>query len=197
VRALQAALQVERYPEARSAEARALLALGARAQAIRSLRRFLGTESSLPDGVALLLEAGALARPSGSGADLRAHSPVQRGDWACEAHGCRPLAGAEIALPAQGAPKAAARVIVRVHVEGAARTLRLAGNVESLDGGEHEIARGLADARKLVLPVEAGEGVWLQAIAVVPVSEDVPPPEPEPWQPADGGVDAGADSGSQ
>jgi len=191
VRALHAALQTERYPEARSAEARGLLALGARAQAVTQLRRFLGTESSLPDGVALLLEAGALARPSGAGADLRTPSGVQRGDWSCEPKGCRPLAGAEIVLPAHAAPSRGARVIVRVHVEGAARTLRIAGSIENLDGGEREIARGLAAARNLVLPVEASEGVWLQAIAVVPVAEDVPPPEPEPWEPTDGGVDSG------
>ena len=190
---LLAALAHERYPEARSAEARALLALGARPQAIAQLRRFLGTESSLVDGVALLLDAGALARASGAGADLRTPSSVQRGDWVCEPHGCRPLAGAAIALPAANAPRAAARVVLRVHTEGAGRTLRIDGTPETLDGGDRELARGVATARNLVLPVEASEGVWLQAIAVVPVSEDVPPPEPEPWTP-DGGVpDAAAE----
>jgi hypothetical protein len=31
-----------------------------------------------------------------------------------------------------------------------------------------------------VVDVEADPGVWLQAIAVVPVAEDVPAPAPEP-----------------
>jgi hypothetical protein len=90
-------------------------------------------------------------------------------------------------MPAPGAPRNAARVVLRVRTEGAGRTLRIDGTPETLDGGEREVARGRASARGLVLPVEASEGVWLLGIAVVPVSEDVPPPEPEPWQP-DGGV---------
>ena len=191
VPALLAALQKERYPEGRTPEARALYTLGAKRQANALVRRFLGTESSLADGVAMLLENGALTPASGAGADLRAPSALQRGPWQCSEHGCQPQAGASIALPARGAPQGSARVVLRVHVEGAAQQLRIGDSPEALDGGNRELARGLAQARNLVLPVAASAGVWLQAIAVVPVTEDVPSPPPEPWQAADGGVDGG------
>jgi hypothetical protein len=142
-------------------------------------RRFLGTETSIPHGVALLRDAGALARASGAGADLIRAAQVRRGEWACEARGCRPLADAAIVLP-RGGPRGPARVTVRVQVDGTSRRLRLAGVAHYLNAGADEIAWTVPDGRALVVEVAADAGVWLEAIAVVPVSEDVPPPPPEP-----------------
>jgi arylsulfatase A-like enzyme len=175
----------ERYPEARRAEARALLALGARRQAIASIRRFLGTESSIPEGGAMLLEAGDLASASGAGFDLRTASRLRRGAWQCQPQGCRPLAGASVMLPTRGAPAGRARVIVRVEpFEGATpapRSLSILGEVHALDGGAAEVGRVVDEARRLDFRLEASEGVWLTALVIVPLLPDVPPPAPEPW----------------
>jgi arylsulfatase A-like enzyme len=180
VTALLRALRVERYPEARRAEAQALIALGARAPALALTRRFLGTSSSLPDGVGLLRDAGALAGANGAGADLTSAPDVRHGAWQCESRGCRPSPGASIALPADGAPRGEARVTVRAWVEGTSRLLRLSDQTHYLNQGASELAWSVADARSLVVKVEADAGVWLQAIAVVPAVDDVPPPAPEP-----------------
>jgi arylsulfatase A-like enzyme/HEAT repeat protein len=180
VAGLLRALRVERYPEARRAEAQALIALGARAPALALIRRFLGTSSSLPDGVGLLRDAGALAAANGAGADLVVAAHVRQGAWQCESKGCRPTGGAAIALPEGGAPRGEARVTVRARVEGTSRLLRLSDKAHHLNEGVSEVGWSVADARALVVKVEADTGVWLQAIAVVPAVDDVPPPAPEP-----------------
>jgi arylsulfatase A-like enzyme/HEAT repeat protein len=178
------ALARERYPDTRRAEARALLALGARQQAVAAIRRFLGTESSIPGGVEMLLAAGDLASPSGAGLDLRTASRVRRGAWQCEPRGCRPLAGASVALPGRRAPKGRARLVVRVEatgVQSAQRWLSIHGAAHALDASAAEIALVVEDARGLDLRLEAGEDVWLTGLVIVPVARDVPPPTPEPW----------------
>jgi arylsulfatase A-like enzyme/HEAT repeat protein len=175
--ALEATLAEERNPEARTAEVRALLALGARAQALAALRRFLGTDSALPDGVALLAEAGALALAGG--ADVRTSAAVRRGAWQCEARGCRPLEGAALRLRA--APAGAARVTVRASVDGVSRLLRLGDRALYLNGGAVEVAVRLERARGRDLAIRAEPGIWIEAFAAVPPAADVPPPPPEPW----------------
>jgi hypothetical protein len=178
---LSEALARERYPQARHAEARALLALGARTTAIAAIRRFLGTESSMPNGVLLLLTAGDLARPSGAGADLRSAPRLLEGAWQCAAQGCRPAGRGALRLPAANAPRGPARVVVRAHAATAARRLTLAGTTHTLAAGEHEIATTLERVAGSRLEVEADEGVFLTAWAAVPRLEDIAPPAPEPW----------------
>jgi hypothetical protein len=143
-------------------------------------RRFLGTSSSVPDGVALLAQAGALALPSGAGADVRTAAPLRRGEWQCRAEGCRPVAGAKLALPARGAPSGALRVIVRAHVQGTSQRLQIGGTTQYLNAGEVEVALEHEPGRGLILELEADEGVAIQAVAVVKATEDIPPPPPEP-----------------
>jgi arylsulfatase A-like enzyme len=181
VPALVHALSSERYPESRRAEARALLALAARRAALTSTRRFLGTASSMPDGVGLLLENGALSPASSAGADLRAAARVRRGPWQCEPRGCRPSAGASIELPRHGALQGPQRAVLRALVEGTSRMLRIAGEPHYLNAGTNEISLTLAQPAAPALAVEADQGVWLQAIAIVPVEQDVPAPAPQPW----------------
>jgi arylsulfatase A-like enzyme len=185
--ALVRALGSERYPLARRAEARALLALGARREALASIRRFLGTESSLPDGVGLLLEAGALASPSAEGADLRTAPSVRRGPWQCEARGCRPLPRASIALIGRHAGAAPVRVVLRVMVEGGERGLRVAAEPHTLTDGTSELTFLLARVPEAGLAVDADQGVWLEAMAVVPQSADVPASTPAALVPSGAG----------
>jgi arylsulfatase A-like enzyme len=181
VEALFQALSVERYPLARRAEARALLALGARDRAVELTRRFLGTDSSLPDGVGILLDAGALAHASGQGAEVAGAPGVRRGPWECVQHGCRPLAGAALVLPSAGAPRASARVVLRASSGATGRSLRVSGTTHYLDPGTSELAISIEHARGWKLALEAEPGVLVQALAVVPVQDDIPPPPPEPW----------------
>jgi arylsulfatase A-like enzyme len=174
----------ERYPDARRAEARALLALGATQQAIAAIRHFLGTESSIPGGVEMLLAAGDLIAPSGAGVDVRTASALRRGAWQCEARGCRPLAGASLALPGRRGREGPARLVVRVEPSGvpeARRSLSIQGVAHALDGSAAEIALVTQDAGPLDLQLEASEDVWLTGVVRVPVMRDVPPPAPEPW----------------
>ncbi len=136
--ALVAALDVERYPAARLAEARALVRLADR-RAPALVRAALGGEEPLTDGVALLLASGALRRAGADGAELVRAPGVRRGAWRCvrAAHsvvdaGCTPGEGALLALPASAMASAARRLVVRVVVdaapgEGRAATLALEG----------------------------------------------------------------------
>jgi arylsulfatase A-like enzyme len=180
VAALTRALEQERYPEARHAEAAALIALGERDRALAGVRRFLGTASGVPGGVGLLSDAGAAALARAGGAELQAASALRRGEWQCETRGCRPLSGATLLLP-RSAPRGSAQCVLRVQVEGTARRLEVDARVHYLNAGPNELSLALEHARGSKLALSADEGVWLVAFAAVPSSEDVPPPAPEPW----------------
>jgi HEAT repeat protein/phosphoglycerol transferase MdoB-like AlkP superfamily enzyme len=204
VRPLLEALSGERYPAARAAEARALVALGERKAAALLVRRFLGTDSSVPDGVAILLDTGTLDPPSGLGADLqgvsaRASAPqFLRGAWQCGARGCRPGEGASIVLSVKGTPLGALRVVLRIDAEGAG-TVRVGGTTHEVDAGTSEHAFALpsrvpaAEARRggrfarapreIEVAIEMQASSWLAAFAVVSAQPDIPPPPPEPWTP--------------
>jgi hypothetical protein len=180
VAALARALEQDRYPESRHAEAAALIALGARARALDAVRRFLGTGSGVPGGVGLLQDAGPAALARAGGAQLAAAKALRRGDWQCEARGCRPLPGASLLLP-RNAPPGCALCVLRVQVEGTARKLVLDTRVKYLNAGPNELGVPIEHARGTTLQLSADEGVWLEAFATVPCREDVPPPAPEPW----------------
>lgn len=132
------ALRAERYPGARAAEARALVRLRDR-RAVGLIRAQLGREGGLPGGVGILLDAGALARPSGAGADLRRARGVRRGAWSCDGAGCVPGGDAAIALAARGAPRGPAIAVVRVTPAEEVRTVRLADTEATLRPGEEEV----------------------------------------------------------
>ncbi|MAT27628.1 MAG: hypothetical protein CMN29_22175, partial [Sandaracinus sp.] len=184
--AIAAAFEEERYLPARAAEAAALFALGDR-RAEPLARRYLGMDTPFPGGVGLLLEHGALARPSGAGASLEAGS-VRVGSWRCEVEGCLPLEGAKVRLPRRGAPADPARVVVLADGEGVLRV-----------GDERFEVRG---PTQVSLEAPAGPereltfagSALVRALVVVPAREELPPPPPEPWE-AEEDQPAGASSG--
>ncbi|MDD9936508.1 MAG: sulfatase [Myxococcales bacterium] len=171
-------LREERYPEARTAQVRALIALGQRGAALEQVRRFLGTDSGLPQGVGVLVAAGALGRDGGI---LRDQPRLRPGGWSCEPRGCAPGASAALAIRPLKGP---AQLVVRLHVEGTSRALRISGQERWLNAGVHELATSLEAGAGAAIPLEADGGVWVEAFVVVAARDDVPPPPPEPWEQA-------------
>jgi hypothetical protein len=130
-RVLAAALEVEPYPLARRAEARALAPLDERTAA-RLLRRHLGAPEAVPDGVALLLSWGHLAQFAPDGVDLRVVERAREGEWSCDPEGCRAGPGAAaVTLPVSG--RLQGPVVVTIRVVGARDGVRVRF-------GEHEVA---------------------------------------------------------
>jgi arylsulfatase A-like enzyme len=178
---LLAALAEERYPPARGAEARALVALRER-RVVPLLVRFLGTESLVPDGVELLRAMGALSQAGG--AELSRSPRARAGAWSCEDAGCRPDVDAALVLPSR-AWQHDVRLVVRVQAQRAS-TLTLGGQSMRVQQGASEVAlRVEADRATQPIGVVADEAVAVVAFALVPIQPDVAPPLPEPW---DGGV---------
>ena len=175
--ALALSLSNERYLPAREAEARALVRLDDR-RAPTLIRRFLGVDRPLPNGVSLLRQAGDLSRASGAGAVVT-DERVREGMWECDATGCRPGAEAVIRLPPRDGPPAPAKAIFLVCAE---RPLQV-----RVGGGAHDLLEGCSQ-----VVVDAGPGperhfpilgeARFEAVAVVEVTEEVPAPEPEPWE---------------
>lgn len=180
VEPLQQAIAQERYPAARHAEARALLALGARAPALAAIRRFLGMESSLPGGVQLLVDAGALRGSPQRGALLADVPGVRGGDWVCSDAGCQPRSGAVLRLLGPSGARQR-RLALRLEVSAAeGGRLRIEGQTRELPPGSTELSVVAKPGTKNI-PLEADAGTLLQAFAVVDVQDEIPPPPPEPW----------------
>lgn len=187
--ALAAALERERYLPARRAEAWSLVRLSDR-RAEPLVVFFLGMETPIPDGVAILLELGALARPSGRGADLRTAESVRAGPWACDAMGCAPGEGAAVELPRRGAPRGPASAVVRAFADEEGAGLEIDGEPLRLRRGVQEVRLLLPATREpRRLAFAAAPAVRVQAIAIVEARPELPAPEPEPWDagPADAG----------
>ncbi len=165
--ALVAALENERYASAQAAEAEALVRLRDR-RAPELIRGLLGNATPLEEGVRLLLEAGALRRESGEGADLRAARRVRQGLFDCDDTGCAPGASAAIALPASRALEPPLRVVLRV-VAGAAGALTVLDQPRPVTAGGHEIAFDLHEPLPASIPVRATSGIRIVAIVVVPL----------------------------
>lgn len=180
VAVLAAQLRKEPYPPARAAEARALVQLKARA-VVPIVRYLLGMETGVPLGVQVLVDMGALEVPSWRGARV-SDARIRRGDWACKDRGCVPAAQASIALPASGFGRGAVRVtwLLAGHA-GDAITIDGLRYVLKSDVDQMSFTRdSTARARSFLLAAE-GE-VHALAVAVTPVSAELPPPPPEPWQ---------------
>jgi len=184
-RALLRALAIERYPSAREAEARALVVL--REPKVRPLiERFLGTDTSLPSGVRLLVTLGALSPPSPKGARL-VDVIAWCGGFVCDSEGCSPqrggmpsneLAYGSIRLPAQ-ALRRASRVIFALDVEQPQSSVLIGTETISVAPGLQQVSVPLAAAPgPFVLPVAATAGVRFIAFAVVPQTPDIAPPPP-------------------
>jgi arylsulfatase A-like enzyme/HEAT repeat protein len=174
--ALREQLGSERYPPARRAEAEALRAL-ADPQLPALVRHFLGMQSSLPDGVELLAELGALTPSSRTGA-LLLDPAVRAGAWQCTERACTALGEARLQLPARGAP-AQAPVRITLWVEpSAAGTLSIDGEIFPVQASDSQLSWVRAkQPRRLVV---SGQ-VPLRALVVTSARAEIPPPPPEPW----------------
>jgi hypothetical protein len=166
--ALVRALEKERYLAARQAEALGLVRMKDR-RVKAFIRRYLGTDGSLPGGVDMLLTLGALARVSGQGADLRQSERARVGSWDCSQEGCRPGQDAAIALPAKGAPEGPVRAVFKLVAQSDSETLRVGEKTARLRSGEQEVGFSIA-AESAIRPmsVSSSSGVRLVAVAVVP-----------------------------
>lgn len=184
-RALLASLATERYPSAREAEARALVAL--REPKVRPLiERFLGTDTSLPSGVRLLITLGALSPPSPRGARLT-DVTAWCGGFVCDSEGCWPrregvpsneLAHGSIRLPAQSLRKAS-RVSFALDVEQPQASVLIGIETISVAPGPQQVSIQLSAAPgPFVLPVAATAGVRFIAFAAVPQTPDIAPAPP-------------------
>jgi arylsulfatase A-like enzyme len=183
--ALFSALSEERYEPARAAEAKALIKLGDK-RVVAQIERFLGMETSLPDGVRMLLELGQLRQPSARGASVLSPG-ARRGTFACDAAGCVPGAGARLVIGARvGSRKQRITVLVSCGEQGA--TLTIADRSYRCAGGEQQLSfpRG---ALAQELPVASTGRVTIHAWVSLPEVPEIPPPAPEPWD-AGSAVDA-------
>jgi arylsulfatase A-like enzyme len=192
-RALLDALTNERYPEARAAEAEALTNLHER-RAKALIWRLLGTETGLPGGLALWAGMGGPVSASrGHLLDLRRSktNAALRGHWSCEVApltaavppGCSPSGDAALTFTRGQTPKVEARVLFSVWASGSSEWLRVDDQAFPLRRGRNEIAFAAPasrDARRW--SISASAGVRVELVGVVPRSEDIPPPAPEPYE---------------
>jgi hypothetical protein len=183
--ALAKQLAVERYPSARTAEARAMVRLRDR-RARGLILRLLGMETSLPDGVRMLMELRALSPSSGRGA-LVQDAGVRQGRWTCEGGGCRPDEQALLVLPARGRVPGTVRVTWLVHAGGEASELVVDGVRFVLKPGEQQLSFTRSSAAAGRFGVSCEGDVSVLAVVVTPAREEMPPPPPEPWQAEDAG----------
>ena len=179
--ALRQALSGERYPAAREAEARALLALGDRAS-VATVREMLGNETSLPGGVAILRQFGDLGNPSARGAEI-ADPRVRGGDWQCDGLGCRPGSGARLRLPGVLPSSDGHLGVLEVHCGSSRCQFQVKGLApQELGPGAGQVVFSLDVSSPLDWALGVKGDLKLRSIAVVPVRPDVPAPAPEPWQ---------------
>jgi arylsulfatase A-like enzyme len=206
--ALLQALAHERYAEARTAEADALVAL--REPRARSLvLHFLGTETGLPGGLEQWASVGGAQRGArGQLYDLRQSSrdnPLQ-GSWNChptqpDGHpaGCTPVRGAALRLIHVPSTRGQARALLQVWSASAAQSLQIGPEEFALRRGRNELSFAVQIDRPASLrwPVRASANVTLELVGIVPRQPDIPPPAPEeplaePTPNADGGSSAHA-----
>lgn len=205
---LAKALEQERYQGARIAITQALLELGAEGELVKPLVRFLGVPDPLPGGLGVAREAGILARIGGPGAKelkkLRSQSNtgvafttfIPKGG---NGRGVRFLVRARTRAGNPGKVHLGARLPpkYRLNREGEPHEIEdvpqlnqqrmLSVEVPVSDQAQevHALvpeALGAAPGKALQLVVFADHNVELEAVALVPLSDELPPPKPKPWQ---------------
>jgi hypothetical protein len=207
---LAAALATERYQTARVAIADALVALGAKEELARPLIRFLGTPDPIPGGVGFAERAKILeliGGPNDKGlAKLRAQSnlgvtvqlTVPRGGSGSAVRALvraratgrsgevrigRPAAALAYSTKDEHAtsrklPTIHERYYVSARVPPSESFVEIAVAVPS--------SVGARPGRSVDLVVFSETNVEVDAVAVVPLSDELPPPPPEPWVAAEG-----------
>lgn len=204
--ALANALAKERYQGARVAIARALVDLGAEYELAPPLARFLGVPDPLPGGLEMAMKAGILEHVGGpkrrdlsrlrdqAGVGVALQVVVPRGSG--ESRGVRALARVrpragepgEVRIGLRSAslsdPKKRRSKVPRLDP---ARSLRLevpAGATEPLElYATLPPELGVKPGYAVEIVVFADRSVELEAVALVPLAEELPPPAPEPWHP--------------
>jgi arylsulfatase A-like enzyme/HEAT repeat protein len=179
--ALLLRLEQERYESARRAEAEALVALG-EPRVVPLLTRFLGTETSVPGGVRLLAQLGALDGPLARGALLSA-ATLRAGAWRCSERGCSPGPGARLLLRGKApASSGALRITLWIGDAEPDALLQVDDRSFRTKGGEQQLSftrpRWSGPAQ---LEVASQGRVELSGWVAVPEAPEIPPPAPEPW----------------
>ncbi len=199
----------ERSQSARVELVRALVALGGREEIAAPLTRFLGVADPLSDGLEVALKAHLLALVGGPG-EKELPRIRSRTELGTRVRGVIPKAGngrGIRALVRASCPKSdvpgtvvigSAAHLVRYDRSGKplpergvpklneARSLRLAVPCE---GRPREVfatvpeSLGLRPGLSYEVIVFASRGVGLEALALVPLADELPPPPPKPWSP--------------
>lgn len=201
------ALAEERYQSARGVLAKAALDLGAGAELAKPLIRFLGVPDPIQGGLGIAAKAGILAHvggPDKKGLEqLREHSSlgaamivfVPKGG---NGQGVRVLVRGRVAGPKPLPVRVGLRKhLVRYNRKGEAlkvRDLPRIDDAHSVDlelpggGAPHEVHKrlpervGISPGKGVEVVVFADHQIELEAIAFVPLADELPPPAPEPWQ---------------
>ena len=206
--ALLKALSDERMQSTRLALAEALIALGAKDEMAAPLRRYLGVPDPLPNGLGLALRAKVLDYVGGPEprdlAKLTKHADLGQAIELTippggNGQGVRLLVRATSTGTAPGEVRVSAGThLIRFDREGMPKRQH---GVPALD--EQRALRilvppsdkpvevyatvpaslGLRPGLRTAVVVYASSGVSVEAVALVPLSDELPPPAPEPWKP--------------
>jgi arylsulfatase A-like enzyme len=200
------AFSKERYLPHRPVLARALVALGAGAEMAAPLARFMGAPDPPPDALAFAEKGGFVKYVGGPDDDelpaLRRRGPADR-----VVHLVVPprLGRGDNALRFFARVRTPGKVEASLHV-GKPKTVVLSPKRDQPEPTEIDPATALnvplppgdgfrdvyvdlppvfsaPPGHMLSLVVHWGEGVELSSLAVVPLSDELPPPPPEPWTP--------------
>jgi hypothetical protein len=209
--ALAAAFAEERYQDARVAIARALVSLGGDVEMREPLVRFLGVPDPLPGGIALALDADILEMVGGpkdrelerlrsfatSGVAVGMVIPKIEG---IEARGLRAIVrgrarggdAGEVRIGLSGAPRPEGdrKRPVPKRAPEMVHELSVSIRFEPSEDPIERYATLPAAVEKEVGPgdhvdfvVYATQNMEVAAVLVVPLSDELPPPPPEPWTP--------------
>jgi hypothetical protein len=202
---LAKAFAVERYQSARIAIAKALVALDAEAEMATSLVRFLGVPDALPNGLDVAMRAKILENVGGPKEGERKRL-MRQSDVGASVLLVVPAGGngkgvrvivrgrsrgkkAEIHVGAPADPLrfdakgklVKQRSIPRISPDKQL-VLPLPASDEMIEvNGVLPKSLGAAPRRPLQLVVFADSGAEIEAIAAVPLADELPPPPPEPW----------------
>ena len=204
------ALGEERLQSTRVALTEALVALGGKDELAAPLRRFLGTPDPLPGGLGFALKAKVLEHVGGPTArelaKLSQHADLGQAIEVVippggNGEGVRVLVRATSSGSAPGEVLVSSGThLIRFDKDGAPKRQR---GVPALD--EQRAQRllvprsekpievyatvspklGLRPGLRTAVVVYASSGVTVEAVALVPLSDELAPPPPEPWKPAE------------
>lgn len=191
--ALLAALAVERYPEARAAEVSALIGLGHRTVADQVIR-FLGTQSSLPGGLVAARRLGVLGSsrlPGGAWETVVERGDLVEGAFRCGDGSCVLEGQGRVHLQALAGRRkkrfASGALLVVAFEAGSGAVLTVGSTEVPLPPGQGQVSvpvrlelRHRPDTGDRGTPLVV-TNAKLQLLALAAAAQDVPPPEPEPW----------------